>query len=77
MKPLSFKKVSEGQSDINITIKYVFIFLQIIIRSQKVDVRPPNKTLKWKYVMLFDSVYPKRPSDAVPNALLFYIRTIL
>ena len=35
MKSLSFKKVSDEQSDIHITIKYVFIFLQIIIRSQK------------------------------------------
>ena len=38
MKSLSFKKVSDGQSDIHITITYVFLFLQIIIRSQKIDV---------------------------------------
>ena len=31
---LSIKKVSDGQSDVHVTIKYVFIFLQIIIRSQ-------------------------------------------
>ena len=35
MKSLSFKKVSDGQSDIHIKIKYFFIFLQIIIRNQK------------------------------------------
>ena len=35
MKSRPFKKVSDGQSDIHITIKYVFIFLQIVIRSQK------------------------------------------
>ena len=35
MKSLSFEKLSDGQSDMNITIKYIFLFLQIIIRSQK------------------------------------------
>ena len=35
MKSLSFKKVPDGQSDIHIRVKYVFMFLQIIIRSQK------------------------------------------
>ena len=35
MKSLSFKKVPDGQSDIHNTIKYVFLFLQIFIRSQK------------------------------------------
>ena len=35
MKFLSFKKVSDGQSDVHITIKYVFIFPEIIILSQK------------------------------------------
>ena len=46
MKPLSFKKVSEGQSDINITITYVFIFYKLLFEVKKIDVRPPNKTLK-------------------------------
>ena len=40
MKSLSFKKVFDGQTDIHITIKYVVLFLQIIIRT--VDVRPLN-----------------------------------
>ena len=40
MKSLSFKKVSDGQPDIHITIKYVVLFLQIIIRTD--DVRPLN-----------------------------------
>ena len=60
MKSLSFKKVSDEKSDIHITIKYVFLFLQIIIRSQK------NwcETMKLKFIlMFFDSVYPTRPSD--------------
>ena len=35
MNYLSFKNVSDGQSNLYITIKYVFIFLQIIIRSKK------------------------------------------
>ena len=62
MKSLSFKKVSDGQSDIHITIKYVFLFLQIIIGSRK------NwcETLKLKFILMFlDSVYPTRPSDTV------------
>ena len=62
MKSLSFKKVSDGQVDIHIPIKYVFLFLQIIIRSQK------NwcETLKLKFIsMSFDSVYPARPSDTL------------
>ena len=66
MKSLSFKKVSNGQSDIQITIKYVTIFLQIIIRSKKkIDVKL-NKTLKLKFMlMFFDSVYPARHSDTL------------
>ena len=62
MKSLSLKKVSDGQVDIHIPIKYVFLFLQIIIRSQK------NwcGNLKLKFIlMFFDSVYPARPSDAL------------
>ena len=48
MKYLSFKKVSDGQSVIYITINYVFLFPQII-RSQK------NwcETLKLKFMLLF------------------------
>ena len=68
MKSLSFKKVSNGQSDINITIKYLFLFLQIIIRSQK------NwcETLKLKFIlMFFDSVYPTRPSDTVTKYTIY------
>ena len=60
MKSLSFKKVSDGQSDIYIAIKYVFFFLQIIIQSQK------NwcETLKFKFIlMFFNCVFPPRPSD--------------
>ena len=52
MKSLSFKKVSDGQSDIHITIKYVFIFQQITIWSQKIDMRL-NKTLKLKFMLMF------------------------
>ena len=62
------KKVSDGQSDIHITIKYVFLFLQIIIRSQK------NwcETLKLKFIlMFFDSVYPTRPSDTVTKYTIY------
>ena len=47
MKTLSFKKGSDGQSDIHDRIKYVFIFLKIIIGSQKIDVRL-NKNLEIK-----------------------------
>ena len=35
MKSLSFKKVPDEQSDIRSTIKYVFMLLQSIVRSQK------------------------------------------
>ena len=62
MKSLSFKKVRDGQPDIPMTIKYVFLFLQIIIQSQK------NwwKTLKLKFIlMFFDISYLIRPSDIV------------
>ena len=62
MKSLSLKKVSDGQVDIHIPIKYVFLFLQIIIRSQK------NwcGNLKLKFIlMFFDSVYPARPSNTL------------
>ena len=49
MKSLSFKKVSDGKSNIHITIKYVFLFLQIIIRSQK------NwcETLKLQFILMW------------------------
>ena len=68
MKSLSLKKVSDGQVDIHIPIKYVFLFLYsiifffFIIRSQK------NwcGNLKLKFIlMFFDSVYPARPSDTL------------
>ena len=68
MKSLSFKKVSDGQSDIRITIKYVFLFLQSVIRSQT------NwcETLKLKFiVMLFDSIYPTCPSDTVTKYTIY------
>ena len=52
MKSLLFVKISEGQSHIHITIKYVFTFLQVIIQSQKIDVRL-NKTLKLKFILMF------------------------
>ena len=32
---VSFKKVLNGQSDIHVAIKCVFIFLQIVIQNQK------------------------------------------
>ena len=66
MKSLSFKEVLDGRSDKHTTIKYVLIFLQIIIRSQKkIDVRL-NKTLKLKFMLMFlDSVYPTCLSDTV------------
>ena len=62
MKSLSFKKVSDGQIDIHITIKSVFIFQQLF-EGKKIGVRF-NKTLKLKFILIFfDSVYPTRPSD--------------
>ena len=62
----------DGQSDIHITIKYVFTFLQILIRrKKKIDVRL-NKTLKLTFIlMLFDSVYPTRPSDTVTKYTIY------
>ena len=59
MKSLSIflKKMSDGQSDMQITIKYVFIFLQIINRSHKIGVRL-NKTLKLKFMLIY-VVYDK------------------
>ena len=50
-KSLSFKKVSNEQSDIHITIKYVCILVQIIVPSQKIDVRL-NKSLKLKFILM-------------------------
>ena len=63
--------MSDGQSDIQITIKYVFIFLQIINRSHKIDVRL-NKTLKLKFMLIFfDNVYPTRPSNTVTKHTIY------
>ena len=71
MKFLSLKKVWDGQSDIHITITCILIFLQITIRSQKIDVKL-NKTLKLKFIlMFFDSVYPTRPSDTVAKLTIY------
>ena len=72
MKSLLFKKVSsDGQSDIHITIKCVFLFLQIFIRSQKIYVRL-NKFLKLKFILtFFDSVYPKRPSNTMTKYTIY------
>ena len=62
IKFLSFKKVLDGQSVMHITIMYVFLFLQIIIQSQK----NCRDTLKLKFIlMIFDSVYPTRPCDTL------------
>ena len=70
MKPLSFETVSDGQSNINITIKYVFPFLQIIIRSQK----NLCEALKLKFIlMFFDSVYPIGSSDTVTEYTIYPI----
>ena len=64
MKFLSFQKFSDGQSDIHITVKYVFLFPQIIILSQK----------KWcetqwnlKFTLLFVIAYPTSPYDTAKN----------
>ena len=68
MKFLSFKKLWDGQSVIHITIKCVFIFLQIIIGSQK----NWSETLKLKFtLMFFDSVCPTRPSDTLAKYTVY------
>ena len=66
-RSLLFEKVSDGQLDTRIIIKYVFISLQIKIKLKvkKIDVRL-NKTLKLKFIFIFfDSVYLTRLSNAV------------
>ena len=50
MKSLSFKKVSDGQSDIQITIKYVFFFYKLLLEVKKLDVRPWNQSLHWCFL---------------------------
>ena len=70
VKSLWFKKVSDGQSYIHITIKCIFSFLQIIIRSQK------NwcETLKLKFILIFfDSIYPTRPSNTVTKYTIYLL----
>ena len=67
MKSLSFKYLSDGQSDIHTTIKCVIIFLQIIKNWVRL-----NKTLKLKFIlMLFNSVYPIHPSDNVTKYTVY------
>ena len=68
LKSLSSKKMSDGQSDIHTTIKYIFLFQQILIRSEK----NWSNTLKLKFIlMFFDSVYPSRPSDTVTKYTIY------
>ena len=68
IKSLSLKKMSDEQSDIQITIKYVFLFLQFIIQSQK----KWCEALKLKFLlMFFDSVYLTRPSDTVTKYTIY------
>ena len=52
MKSLSFKKELYGQSDIHISIKYVFIFYKLLFEVKKIDVRL-NKTMKLKFILIF------------------------
>ena len=61
----------ELQSEIHIIIKKVIMFLQFYSKSKKFDMRL-NKTLKLKFMlMLFDSVYPLRPSDTVTKYTIY------
>ena len=60
-KSLSFKKVSDVQSDI-----------QIIMLSQKKIGVILSKTLKLKFIlMFFNSVFPTRPSDTVTEYAIY------
>ena len=77
MKSLSLKKVSDGQSDIHITIKCVLFFCKLLFEvKKKINVRL-NKTLKLKFIlMFFASAYPTRPSDTVTKYTV-YLRILL
>ena len=52
MKFLSFKKVSEGQSDIHVTISYFFISYKLLFEIKKIDMRL-SKTLNLKFMLMF------------------------
>ena len=52
MKSLSLKKVSDGQSDIHITITHGLIFRQIIFRSQK-NWCETQKYLELEFLLMF------------------------
>ena len=68
IKYLSFKKVLDRQSDIHATVKYIFLFLQIIIWGQK----DWYETMKLKFtLMFFDSACPTRPSDTVTKYTIY------
>ena len=61
MKSLSFKKVSDGQSDIISQLSKSFYFYKFLFEVKKID-----ETLELKFLlMFFDSVCPTRPSDTV------------
>ena len=58
----------DRQSDIHATIKYIFLFLQIIIWGQK----DWYETMKLKFaLMFFDSACPTRPSDTVTKYTIY------
>ena len=47
-----------------------FFSYKLLFEFKKIDVRL-NKTLKLKFILFFDSVYPKRPSDTVTKYTIY------
>ena len=72
------KKVSDGQSDIHITIKYVFLFLQIIIPSLKKLLWDLEILFKWTWVLFCNLIlWLAKPGSKMPWILLFEIEYLL
>ena len=47
-----------------------FFSYKLLFEFKKIDVRL-NKTLKLKFILFFDSVYPKRPSGTVTKYTIY------
>ena len=71
MKSLSFKKCQMDNQIYISQLSTSLRFYKLLFEVKKIDVRL-NKTLKLTFIlMLFDSVYPTRPSDTVTKYTIY------
>ena len=71
MKSLSFKKCQMDNQIYISQLSTSLRFYKFLFEVKKIDVRL-NKTLKLTFIlMLFDSVYPTRPSDTVTKYTIY------